>query len=128
MTNGTEHQVTQEMRDAIMRLSTNGLTQEQAALVVGISPETLRKYYSKDWDFALANGIAIVAGGVFLRAVNGIGSDPHFYLERRGGKNWQRTDKLTHSGVVEHKAAPEIIDALKMLTKDVHRPRKETKE
>ena len=80
-----EYQPNEEHREMIQKLACV-CTQEQIALVIGISVETLTKYYRHELDTALLKANAAVAYSLFVEAtVNRNVVAAIFWLKTRGG-------------------------------------------
>jgi len=62
----------EKMRGQVKRMAGLGITHDQIAKIVGISDETLRKYYSEELDTGTAHANAAVAQNLFKIAT---GSD-----------------------------------------------------
>ncbi len=81
--------------DRVRQLSSQGLTEEQIASVLGINWKTLvaRKNKYKEYSEALQagknQGIAQVANAMYQNAMNGHFPAQKFYLCNRDRDNWQ---------------------------------------
>lgn len=62
------HQPAEETKRQIETLSGFGLTQDQIALVIGLSPPTLRKYYEHEISSGKAKACAQIAKTLFQQA------------------------------------------------------------
>jgi hypothetical protein len=76
-----------------------GITHDQIASIIGISDETLRKYYRDALDLGKAKAIEEVANSLFDTAVSGDVQAQKFFLSARG--NWTEKQQTEHSGSVE---------------------------
>ncbi len=107
--------VTPELLKEVERLATRGLSRDQIALALGISPRTLyfRKRDNKEFAEALAagqaKGIAVVANALYENAIGRRGGDGTFltppdtraqiaFLARRDPENWSERRQFEVSG------------------------------
>ena len=88
----------------IEKLASKGLTQEQIAYSLGISPMTLsrRKQEEPELEEALARGkakgIEEVANALFDNALGGNAASQIFYLKARSPENWKDTGRVEITG------------------------------
>ncbi len=75
-----------------------GITHDQIAAIIGISDETLRKYYREALDYGKAKSVEKVANSLFDTAVAGDVSAQKFYLSSRAG--WAEKQQQEVSGTV----------------------------
>lgn len=95
------HVPTDKDRRIVEMMTAGGITQEGIARVIGISVDTLVKYYRDEIDTALDKANAQVAGCLFKKAT----SDDHpnsvtaaiFWMKTRG--RWKEANALEVSGV-----------------------------
>jgi hypothetical protein len=73
-----------------------GITHDQIAAIVGISDETLRKYYRPELDLGRSKTVARVADRLVEVAEAGDVQAQKFFLSARGG--WSEKQQLEHSG------------------------------
>lgn len=94
------HVPTDKDRRIVEMMTAGGITQEGIARVIGISVDTLVKYYREELDTALDKANAQVAGCLFKKAT----SDDHpnsvtaaiFWMKTRG--RWKETSALEVGG------------------------------
>jgi len=90
MSQGKEHKPTQELRDKVIDLASNGITQEEIAECLGIVLQTLHKYYSKELKTARVDKVRQVGNNLFQKAVNGDVGAQIFFLKTQG--RWRTED------------------------------------
>lgn len=76
-----------------------GLTHDQIAMIIGISDETLRKYYSKELELSAAMMNAQVAQNLFSIATGkgaGAVASAIFWMKTRGG--WKEVERKEVTG------------------------------
>lgn len=71
-----------------------GITHDQIAAIVGISDETLRKYYRDALDHGKAKAVEQVANSLFDTAVAGDVQAQKFFLSSRAG--WTEKQQTEH--------------------------------
>lgn len=94
------HVPTDKDRRVVEMMTAGGITQEGIARAIGISVDTLVKYYREELDTALDKANAQVAGSLFKKAI----SDNHpggvtaaiFWMKTRG--RWKEANALEVSG------------------------------
>ena len=91
-----KHEPTPETRVQVKTLASVGTPQEQIAIVVGITKNTLLKYYRKELDTAMTMANAKVAQSLFQQATAGNTSAAIFWLKCRAG--WVDTQKVEMTG------------------------------
>lgn len=91
-----KHVPTDETRLQVKTLASVGTPQDQIAIVVGITKNTLLKYYRKELDTAMVMANASIAQTLFKQAKEGNTSAAIFWLKCRAG--WVDTQKIEHSG------------------------------
>lgn len=105
MPHGVQHEPTDETRAQVYALSSFGVTQDEIGRFLGVSDDTLRKYYSLEIDRAKTDRNAEVAAFLF-RSANGSTlsegasySDclkaAMFWLKTRA--QWRETQHLDHT-------------------------------
>lgn len=77
-----------------------GMTQEQIAVLIGKSVDTLGRRCREDLDVGLAEAIAKVAGSLVQKALGGDTTCAIFYLKTQAG--WKETNVTEHRGQVRH--------------------------
>jgi len=90
------HQATDDTRKQVYELSSVGTTYEDIAKVIGISHDTLTKYYRPELDRGRIDANAIIAGTLFKQAQEGNTSAAIFWLKTRA--QWKETQKHEHGG------------------------------
>jgi len=97
-----KHMVTDQTRKNVEELSAFGLTHDQISRVMGISDETLRRYYRPQLEVGLSRKNAEVAGNLYRIATNEEHKDSVraaiFWLSQRGGPDWQRANRTELTG------------------------------
>lgn len=91
---------TDEGRELVKMLSASGMTQEQVSAVVGVSVETMLKYYRHEYD----HGNELMIGDlipVCMQVAKDLdhkdsSKERHFLLERKGG--FVKTEKREVEG------------------------------
>lgn len=95
------HVPTDKDRRAVEMMTAGGITQEGIAKVIGISVDTLVKYYREEIDTALDKANAQVAGSLFRKATSeshpGAVTAAIFWMKTRG--RWKETNALEVGGV-----------------------------
>lgn len=87
------YQPTPDEGERVAKLAAYGMDHDTIANVIGISDETLRKYYRRELDTGKAQTIERVAGRLVDIAMAGDVQAAKFYLAAQG--NWT-TDRQTH--------------------------------
>ena len=85
-----------DTRKQVYELSSVGTTYEDIAKVIGISHDTLTKYYRPELDRGRIDANAIIAGTLFKQAQEGNTSAAIFWLKTRA--QWKETQKHEHGG------------------------------
>lgn len=93
--------------DKVTRLAIHGLTQEQIAKHVGVSRDTLRKWYSRELNFGLENAIAEAVGALQTLIKEGNLGAICFFLKTRAG--WRERSALDQA-ITEKKVAIFSVD------------------
>ena len=91
-----KHEPTPETRLQVKTLASVGTPQDQIAIVVGITKNTLLKYYRKELDTAMIMANATIAQTLFKQAKNGNTAAAIFWLKCRAG--WVDTQKVEMTG------------------------------
>ena len=73
-----------------------GTLHAQIAKLLGLSVNTLKKYYGEELELGLARANAVVSGTLFTEAKRGNITAAIFWLKTRAG--WRETAKVEHSG------------------------------
>jgi len=71
-----------------------GITHDQIAAIVGISDETLRKYYRDELDLGKSKTVARVADSLVEVAMSGDVQAQKFFLSARGGWSEKQTTEI----------------------------------
>jgi IS30 family transposase len=98
-----------------------GMTQEQIAVLIGKSVDTLGRRCREDLDVGLAEAIAKVAGSLVQKALGGDTTCAIFYLKTQAG--WKETSVTEYRGQVRHtydldRLSDERLDALEAILAD----------
>lgn len=72
-----------------------GINQDMIAAIIGISDETLRKYYRAHLDTGKAKCVEKVAGSLFDTAMGGDVQAQKFYLSAQAG--WSDKQQVQHA-------------------------------
>lgn len=95
-----KHEPTLKDRAIVGAMCAYGVPETDIAVVIGISPKTLRKYYRQELDTAAAKANARVAERLFKVATEGVGKEAVtamiFWLKTRA--RWHETSRHEHSG------------------------------
>lgn len=86
------HVVTPE-NQAFIREKAQTHTQEQIAIALGISADTIQRHYATEFAEGRMDAVDKVASGVLKRAMEGSIPDSFFFLKCRGG--WSQRVELT---------------------------------
>ena len=90
--------VTKETRKQVYNLSIVGTRYEDIALVLGISDDTLTKYYKSELEKGRIEANAAVAGTLYEKAKQGDTSSMIFWLKTRAQWSEKNTTELTGEG------------------------------
>jgi hypothetical protein len=90
------HQPTDETRRMVEQHAAVGTLHKQIAKLLGISLNTMKKYYREELDLGLARANAVVASTLFSAARRGNITACIFWMKTRGG--WRETSKVEHAG------------------------------
>jgi len=114
------HRPDDKTREQVERTAGYGLTHDQIARVIGVSDETLRKYYREELHLGVAHANAEVAKSLYQRATK----DKNvvaciFWLKCRA--NWKETEVLR---VEDNRTVDELSAAeLRAIVARAERPR-----
>ena len=72
-----------------------GTLHAQIAKLLGLSVNTLKKYYGEELELGLARANAVVSGTLFTEAKRGNITAAIFWMKTRGG--WRETSRVEHS-------------------------------
>ena len=95
------HAPTDAQRRQVRAMSAYGIPQPDIALVIGVDPKTLRKFYRDELDKACAEANAKVAESLFRKATSDTTNGASvtaaiFWLKTRAG--WKETVVNEHTG------------------------------
>ena len=90
------HEPTRDSRRLVEHHAATGTLHQQIAKLVGVSLNTLKKYYAEELELGLARANAVISGTLFAEAKKGNITACIFWLKTRAG--WRETAKLEHSG------------------------------
>ena len=105
-----EHRPTPQIRAQVRAFAGFGLPQQQLALLVGMSINTLRKHYAADLEFGEAQATAKVAQSLFNAASKGEAWAVCFWMKARAG--WSEkapAQTVKHEGEVQHQHSGEVV-------------------
>jgi len=94
------HEPTDKDRKQVSLMAGIGLTHDQISRIVGISDETLRKYYPEELSTSASKMNAQVAQNLFSMATSksaGSVASAIFWMKTRGG--WREVDRKEISGI-----------------------------
>ena len=83
---------TDEQREQVIALSSNGLPHIQIAQIIGCAPKTLRKHFREELNIGKIQANAKVAGALYQSALDGNVKAQTFWLKAVGG--WQETGNV----------------------------------
>tara|TARA_R110002050_G_scaffold188296_1_gene322716 strand:+ start:278 stop:721 length:444 start_codon:yes stop_codon:yes gene_type:complete len=92
------HQKNQTTQNEVYKLSIVGTRYEDIALVLGISNDTLKKYYKDELQKGRIEANAAVAGTLYEKAKQGDTPSMIFWLKTRGQWSEKNTTELTGEG------------------------------
>ena len=104
------HEPTRATRDTVSLHALVGTPQEVIADVLDIDPKTLRKYYRKELDQAVAQANATIGGALFNKAKSGDTSAMIFWLKTRAGFRERQEIDHTTKGESINKPVAELTD------------------
>lgn len=94
------HTPTDKDRKQVAIMAGIGLTHNQIAKIIGVSDETLRKYYAEELEISAAKMNATVAQNLYSIATSkGPGAVPSaiFWMKTRGG--WREVERKEITGI-----------------------------
>ncbi len=86
------HKPTAKTREKVCDFKSFGITNEEIANYLGISIETLTKYYREELDKSIINANAAMAQSLYKKGLNGDISAQIFWLKTRG--RWRTEDSI----------------------------------
>ena len=90
------HQPTDQTRKMVERGKMVGLNNEEIAAVLGISSDTLVKYYGIEIDQSKSKVVMQIGGKLIQKAINGDNTCMIFYLKTQAG--WREKSELELTG------------------------------
>lgn len=90
------HEPTHETRQIVQLHAAIGTPQAAIADILDISEKTLRKYYRRELDLALAEANAQIGGTLFKKAKGGDTAAMIFWMKTRA--QWRETNHHEHTG------------------------------
>lgn len=91
-----KHQYSQEVADKVKSYSAVGMPQEDLASLLGISVDTLSKYYDADYKQGVSQANAKIAGRLFKKGMDGDTTAMIFWLKTRA--RWSEKNTLELMG------------------------------
>ena len=88
-----KHKPTEETRKLVKDWSKNGVIQDNIAKKIGVSDETLRKYYRDELDVGTGELVNDVANKLLELCMGGNAKACMFILEKRGAEGWSGVNK-----------------------------------
>ena len=111
MPDNTPHKPTDKSRAEVGALVSFGITQEDIAKYIGISVDTLAKYYRNELDTALIRANAMVANKLFRKATEGNDlSAMIFWLKTRAKWREKELDDARKNEALIEKILDKLID------------------
>ena len=92
------HLATADTRNKVYNLSIVGTRYEDISLVLGVSSDTLTKYYKDELELGRIEANAAVAGTLYEKAKQGDTSSMIFWLKTRAQWSEKNTTELTGEG------------------------------
>ena len=83
---------TDEQREQVIALSSNGLPHIQISRIIGCAPKTLRKHFREELNIGKIQANAKVAGALYQSALNGNVKAQTFWLKTVSG--WQEKGEV----------------------------------
>ena len=93
-----QHVPTDKTRQMVQVLKANGNTHQVVAMVIGISDETLMKYYRKELDQGFDQVKSMVGAALVKSALGGNIGAIRYWLACRGGPEWKQRFDETAEG------------------------------
>ena len=87
-----EFKPTDEQREQVIAMSSNGVPHRQQAPLIGCAPKTLRKHFRNELNLGKIQANAKVAGALYQSALDGNVKAQTFWLKTVGG--WQETGNV----------------------------------
>jgi len=102
------HEPTEVTRAQVSSLSAFGVSQEDICKVIGVSINTLYKYYREELDTAATKAIGQVAQSLFKQAMAGNVTAQIFFLKTRAG--WREKSDLNVVSEDGSMSPPDVIE------------------
>lgn len=90
------YKATDEGRKQVESMSACGIRHEDIALILGISADTLKKYYADELHTGRIKATHTIGRKLFEKAISGDTASIIFYLKTRAG--WKETSVVEHQG------------------------------
>jgi len=111
-----KHQRCDVNAERIGRMVAYGINHDQIAAIIGVSDETLRKYYRDALDYGKSKAVERVANSLFDTAVSGDVQAQKFFLSSRAGWSEKQTHEVSGKDgealKVEHTYAGQAVKSL----------------
>ena len=105
------HEPTEAMRKTVSLHATVGSRQETIAEVLGISVDTLQRYYRSELDTSREKANAQVGGALYNKAIGGDTTAMIFWLKTRA--RWRETvDVSNEDGTLKPEARQSVLLAI----------------
>jgi hypothetical protein len=91
-----KHVPTEDNQRTVSQAAAMGLTVPQTASLIGMSDESLRKYYSDELIDGKSKAIMTIGGKLYQKAKDGDTTAMIFYLKTQG--RWSETNHVELSG------------------------------
>lgn len=112
------HAPTDQVRRQVEVMAGCGIPQMQISQVIGISDETLRKYYRRELDLGAIKANAAVAEALFQQAIGGNTAAAIWWAKCRMG--WREKTGVEHSGSVNLTLSGRLDAAVRRAAGDQH--------
>src|SRR5690554_3445636 len=107
-----KHVPTAHTREIVSIHTSMGTDSETLAKIIGIDPKTLRKYYRKELDQALAKANARMGGALYNKGINGDTAAMIFWMKTRA--RWSERHEVQHTSPDGSMFPKPAIDASKL--------------
>jgi len=95
MAQGKKYTPSEADKTLVMQMCAVGISQEQVAAVIGVSVDTLIKYYKETLETSKPKAIAKIGGTLYNKALKGDNTCMIFYLKTQGGWRETSTHEIT---------------------------------
>jgi hypothetical protein len=106
------HAPTPETRRTVEQHAAVGTRHDQIAKILGISRNTMKKFYREELDLGLARADAVIASTLFAQARGGNTTAMIFWLKTRGG--WREASRIEHAGAPGEPIEVRPLDATRL--------------